>query len=128
MNMKLEMISSSIKKRSRLIVSKGSEYYAIKTQDIALIYRNKLIVVVVDKEDRKYLYDDTLTKLEDELDNTVFFRVNRKFIVNINFIRSYKSIYKLKIEILLNPPVNHYEIIVSQDTAPYFKKWMEDPA
>ena len=112
--------------KTRLIVSKGSETFALKTDDIACIFRNNLIVIVVDKYEKRYVYDKSLTEIESELDPRQFFRANRKYIVNINYVRSYKSFDRVKLELFLSLPNNQHQIIISQETAPHFKKWFQE--
>lgn len=122
----MDLTNSTMKKRSRLVVRKGNEHIALRLEDIVLIYRDNTIVVAVDKDERKYLCDQNLAELEDELDGTVFFRANRKYLVNIQYIRSYRSFEKVKLEVFMTQPQNGHQIIVSQETAPLFKKWINE--
>ncbi len=112
------------KKKTRLIVRRGNENIALKVEDIAFIYRDHTIVLAVDKEEKKYLCDRNLSALEEELDKSMFFRANRKYIVNIQFIRGFKPFERVKLEVSLLLPACNYNIIVSQETAPLFKKWI----
>lgn len=114
--------------KSRLIVSMGNESFALKTTEIACIYRDKFIIVVVDKNERRFLYDKSLSELEAELDPKIFFRANRKYIINIDFVKSYRSIDKVKLDVKLTLPNHHYQVIISQDNAPLFKKWLQEEA
>ncbi len=114
------------KKKTRLIVRKGNENIALKVEDIAFIYRDHTIILAVDKEEKKYLCDRNLSALEEELDESMFFRANRKYIVNIQFIRGFKTFEKVKLEVSLLLPTCNHNIIVSQETAPLFKKWMNE--
>jgi DNA-binding LytR/AlgR family response regulator len=115
-----------IKKKTRLLVKKGIENISLKIEDVAFFYTENKIVYVSDKTGRKYIIDKTLNDLENELDKKIFFRVNRQYIVNLSFVKSYKSYDKVKLQLDLaasNP--NHF-IVISQITAPYFKKWMAE--
>lgn len=113
--------------RSRLIVRKGIENIALKTEDIVLIYTENKLVLVVDKEGKKYILDRNLAELETELDTTVFFRVNRQYIVNIGFVKSYKTYEKVKLQVdLTMPDLGHHHIVVSQQMAPFFRKWISE--
>jgi DNA-binding LytR/AlgR family response regulator len=114
------------KKRSRLVVRKGNEHIALMLTDIVLIYRDNTIVVVIDKDERKYLCDRNLSELEEELDDTTFFRANRKYLVNIQYIRSYRTFEKVKLEVFMNQSQNGHQIIISQENAPLFKKWINE--
>ncbi len=111
-------------KKTRLIVRRGVEKIPLKVEDIAFIYRDNTITVAVDKEEKKYLCEGSLSALEEVLDESMFFKANRKYLVNIHFIRGFRIFEKVKLEVILSVPGNGYSIIVSQETAPVFKKWI----
>ena len=111
-------------KKTRLVVKKGIESIALPFDDIVLFFTENKVVYVIDKCGRKYLCDKNLADLEMELDKNRFFRANRQYIVNINYIRSFKPYEKVKLQIdLATNDINH-AIIVSQETAPAFRKWV----
>lgn len=112
------------KRRKRLLVRKGAEFIPLLTDDIVLIYTEKKLVYAIARDRRKYLVDKTLGELETELDSTMFFRANRQYIVNIDHIKSYKSADKGKLKINLAIADFNYNIVVSQETAADFRKWI----
>jgi DNA-binding LytR/AlgR family response regulator len=114
------------KKKTRVLVKKGLENISILLEDIVLFFTENKIVYVIDKGGRKYLIDKNLSDLEMELDNKIFFRVNRQYIVNINYIRSFKSYERVKLQIELTVSELNYFIVVSQETAPVFRKWLSE--
>jgi DNA-binding LytR/AlgR family response regulator len=114
------------RKKSRLLVKKGLENIALKFEDIVLIYTQDKLVYVIDNFSKKYFCDKTLGELETELDSSIFFRVNRQYIVNINYVKSFKSFEKVKLLIDLSIPEINHSIVISQETAPAFRKWMHD--
>lgn len=120
----MEEAITNKKKKTRLIVRKGAENIALKVEEIAFIYRDNTIIVAVDKEEKKYLCDRNLSALEQELDEAMFFRANRKYLVNIQFIRGFKAFERVKLEVSLSLPCCSHNIIISQETAPLFKKWI----
>jgi len=122
----MDVITAMKKKKTRLIVRKGNENVVLKVEDIAFIYRDNTIIVAVDKEEKKYLCDKNLSALEEELDTALFFRANRKYLLNIYYIRSYKTFEKVKLEVTLSLSNCNHSIIVSQETAPLFRKWMHE--
>src|SRR4030095_2253073 len=91
-------------KKTRIIVKKGLENIAVKTEDIILFYTENKMVYIIDKQKAKYIYDRNLSLLESELDPDIFFRANRKYVVNINFIKSYKTYEKVKLILELSVP------------------------
>jgi DNA-binding LytR/AlgR family response regulator len=114
------------KPRSRLLVRKGMENIALKTDDIVIIYTEEKLVFAIDKDGKKYIVDQRLADLQNWLDRRIFFRANRQYLVNIAFIRSYRAYEKVKLQVNLTMPGLEHLIIVSQDTAPVFRKWISE--
>ncbi len=112
------------KKKSRLLVKKGLENIALKLDDIVLLHSENKIVYVTDKAGKKYIADKNLSDLEQDLDDSIFFRVNRQYILNMNYIKGFKPYEKVKLVVDLTLPELNHVIIISQETAPGFRKWM----
>jgi len=112
--------------RKRILVRKGAENISLRLEEVVLFYTENKVVFVVDRQGRKYIFDRNLSDLEGELDHQQFFRVNRQYIVNIDFIRSYKTYEKVKLKIDLSLEAGGHVIVVSQETAPLFKKWINE--
>jgi len=112
------------RKKSRLVVRKGLEHIALKLEEIVLFYTENKLVYVIDRFGKKYLADKNLSDLEEDLDESIFFRANRQYIININFIRGFKTYEKVKLQVdLVIPDLDHC-IIVSQENAPQFRQWI----
>jgi DNA-binding LytR/AlgR family response regulator len=110
-------------RKSRIVVRKGIEFQSIPLDEVAYFYTEQKVTFLVTTENKKYLVDKNLKELEEELDEKKFYRANRKFIVHIDAIRSYKPFDKIKIQLELNTAVNE-PIIVSQESAIDFRKWI----
>ena len=119
-------LAENMKRKTRLIVQKGMENIALKLDDVALIYTESKVVFVIANNERKYIYHKNLSELEQELDKSFFFRANRQCIVNINYIRGFKTFEKVKLQVDLTFNTLPNKIIVSQETAPQFKKWIHE--
>jgi len=76
------------------------------------------------KEGRTYLLDTTLEQLEDDLEPSKFFRVSRKFFVNVDHIKDIIAYANSRLKIKLNRYDEH-EIIVSRERVKDFKLWLE---
>lgn len=111
--------------KDRLIAKKGTNYYVVKTSEIAFIYTESRIVFLIDRTGERYIVERNLSELELELPNRDFFRVNRKFIVHINAILSFKPSFKGKIALELMH-LSKAEVSISQENAAQFKKWIEE--
>ena len=81
---------------------------------------------VIDRFGKKYIADRNLTDLEEILDKSVFFRANRQYILNINFIRGFKPFERVKLSVDLTLPDINHNIIISQEMAPQFREWMHN--
>jgi len=108
--------------KKRFLVKKGSDYITLKTEDIAYFYATHKLVCMVEKEGQKFILDKSLADLEKELEPALFYRVNRKYLVNINAIKKIKSYPKSKLQLELIPAVSE-DIIVSQENTTAFKEW-----
>jgi DNA-binding LytR/AlgR family response regulator len=114
----------AVKKKTRLVVKRGLEHLFLHLDDVVLFYTENKVVFVVDKTGRKYLVDKNLGDLELELDKAVFFRANRQYLVNINYIKGYKTYERVKLQADLTINTGDHCIVISQETAPHFKKWL----
>ncbi len=110
-------------KKNRIVVKKGIEFQSIQLDDVAYFFTEQKISFLITREGKKFLVDKNLKELEEELDLKKFYRANRKFIININYVKSYKAYDKIKIQVELTVPVSE-EIIVSQESAVDFRKWI----
>ena len=114
---------SNGKSRERLTVKDGTNFMSIKTEEVAYFFTEYKLVFLVAFSGKKYLVEKNLTELEDELNSEIFFRVNRKYLVNVNAIDKFKPFFKGKLLIDLKPKTND-EVTVSQERAAEFKEWI----
>jgi DNA-binding LytR/AlgR family response regulator len=111
--------------RKRLVVQRGLEQVALAVSDIALFYTENKMVFVLDCHGQKYICDEPLQNLEADLDPSVFFRANRQFLINIEYIQSFRSVEKSRLKVQMDPLPKGADIIVSQETASRFRRWIE---
>ena len=111
-------------KKKRIVVKKGMENISLRLDDVVMFYTENKIVYVIDRFGKKYLGDKNLGELEQYLDEETFFRANRQYIVNINFIKGFKTFEKVKLQVDLSVAEINHTIIISQETAPQFREWM----
>jgi DNA-binding LytR/AlgR family response regulator len=116
------LFESAATKENRIVVKKGTEFIALKLNEIGYFFTEHKIVFAKDFDGRQYIVDKNLGELEEEVDQNTFFRINRKFISNIAAIEKFKP-ENGKIRIYLKPGVKE-EIHVSKETAPLFRKWI----
>jgi DNA-binding LytR/AlgR family response regulator len=123
----IEIAETPHRIRTRLLVKKGIENIALKIEDVALIFtENKIAFVVDGKTGMKYISDKNLTILERELDRSIFFRANRKYIISINFIKAFRPFEKVKLQVDLSIPDQVRQVVISQESAKSFKNWINE--
>jgi DNA-binding LytR/AlgR family response regulator len=122
--MKYLMQFNGLQKRSRIVVRKGIENISLLLSDVVLFYTENKITYVIDKNGKKYMTDKNLTDLEKELDDKTFFRASRQYILNINYIKGFKTYERVKLWVELTLHDFSHSIIISQETAPHFRKWI----
>jgi len=112
--------------KHRMIVKKGKENISLSITDIVLFYTEHRSVYVIDRLGQEYITDKNLCDIEHELDKEQFFRVNRQYIVNIDFIHGFKTYQRVKLQIDLTLSQIKHNVIVSQEMAPQFREWMNN--
>ncbi len=110
--------------KKRFSVKVGQHLKLINIEDIECIYSENKGTYAYTTEGRNYLLDTTLDQLEDELEPHVFFRVSRKFYVNINAIKDIISYTNSRLQIKLNR-FKEQEVIVARERVKDFKNWLE---
>ena len=112
-------------KKTRIIVKKGHNFISLLLDDVVLFYTENLLVFAVDQQGNKFLVDKNLNALEEDLDSNTFFRANRQYILNVNFILGYKSYERVKLLVTLKKEMDHV-IIIGQEKAKAFRKWIAE--
>jgi DNA-binding LytR/AlgR family response regulator len=110
--------------KKRFSVKVGQHLKLINVEDIECIYSENKGTYAHTIEGRNYLLDQTLDQLEDELEPHVFYRISRKFYVNINAIKDIISYTNSRLQIKLNY-YNDQDIIVARERVKDFKNWLE---
>jgi len=110
--------------KNRFLIRFGSKIHIVKTEEIAYIYSENKISYFVLHNGKKTPSDYTLQELERMLDPKYFFRVNRQLILFIDSIQEILTYSKSRVKLKLQP---HYDgdIVVSTETTPKFKSWLD---
>ncbi|WBV55244.1 LytTR family DNA-binding domain-containing protein [Chryseobacterium daecheongense] len=105
---------------SRILVKIGYNLKIIQTNEVSCFFSENKIVYLQTRE-RTYPSDFTLDELEEILDEKKFFRVNRQFIVNSDYIKNIHTSPNYKVDLEFQPGE---EITVSRDRVKDFKEWL----
>ncbi|MFC4219824.1 LytR/AlgR family response regulator transcription factor [Flagellimonas marina] len=110
--------------KKRFTVKVGQHLKIVNADDVECFYSENKGTYAATSEGRNYLLDTTLEQLEEELSPKVFFRVSRKYFVNISHINDIISYTNSRLQIKMKC-YNEQEIIVSRERVKDFKLWLE---
>jgi DNA-binding LytR/AlgR family response regulator len=109
--------------KEKFVVNFRNTLLPVKTNDIAYFVRDQLIYLCTFDNQRHILDYPTLEEIEELLNSTRFYRVNRQYIVNENAIKSVYTHPTGKLTLKLTNQ-SAPEIDISREKAPAFKKWL----
>ncbi|XLS27998.1 LytR/AlgR family response regulator transcription factor [Flavobacteriaceae bacterium M23B6Z8] len=109
--------------KKRFTVKVGQYLKMINTDEIECFYSENKGTYAYTLDGRNYLLETTLENLQDELAPDIFFRVSRKYIVNINHIKDMISYTNSRLQIKMNR-FDEGDVIVSRERVKDFKDWL----
>lgn len=120
------LITSSDKKyRERFSISVGTKIKMVEVTDIAYCFVLDKGVYMRTKQGQTFNIDFTLDKLEEMLNPATFFRINRKYLVNISSIANMVTWSRSRVKLELNPKADEeFDTVVSVDRSTAFKNWL----
>jgi two-component system response regulator LytT len=109
--------------RQRFLMQAGSRIRSIPVVEIAYFYFSEKATFICTFENRHYPTEYSLDKLEEMVDPDVYYRINRKMVINIKSIHQIYSLSKsrLKLELL---PAFEEEVLVSFNKTSDFRDWL----
>jgi DNA-binding LytR/AlgR family response regulator len=119
-----KIVSLNTEYQKRFIVNVGSKILTIPAEEAAYFkVENKRFLIMTTKNRQQNLIDTTMEMLERRVDPSLFFRINRQYIINIHAIKEMHRLDNGRIKIDAEPPCKE-ELIVSGDRASDFKHWL----
>ncbi len=110
--------------KKRFTTKVGQHLKIINADEVECFYSENKGTYAATSDGRNYLLETTLENLETELEPQTFFRVSRKFYINIKYIKDIVSYTNSRLKIRLNR-YHGQEIIVSRERVKDFKLWLE---
>ncbi|MDR0658545.1 MAG: LytTR family DNA-binding domain-containing protein [Mediterranea sp.] len=111
--------------KERFLIKIGEHYKSVLTSDIFCFYMFERSVFFFSGSGKSYPVDYSLDKIEQLVDSTLFFRVNRNFIINCYAIQDMISYSSNRIKIILANWKEKEDILVSRERVSDFKRWMD---
>jgi len=110
--------------KKRFTIKIGQHLKMVSTNDIACFYSDNKATYIRTLDKKNYLLDYSLEQLEELLDPIKFFRVNRKFYIQLDAIQDIIAYSNSRLQIKITHFAD-FEIIVSREKVRDFKNWLE---
>lgn len=107
-----------------LLVNYREKLIPVKLSEVGFFYSSTGTVSLKLADERKFTVSYTLDQLEAMLDPTQFYRANRQFIINRDFINNIEYYFNRKLLVFSDLEAPE-KIIVSRLKAQAFLRWME---
>ena len=119
-----QLLPTEKKYKQQFLIHHKDQILTVPTATIDYSYIDNKMTYVVTKDQSSYIVPFTLEELENQLDPTYFFRVNRQFIIALDSFQSIHKYFNDKGKIILknNPEA---EIILSRSRFAEFKEWLD---
>ena len=109
--------------QKRFMVYAGSKILPVNTEDIAYFFAESKAVFLATFSNRTFPINYSLENVLNVLDEDVFYRINRKIIVNIKAIKEVSQYSKSKLKVTLEPSPS-FEAFVPLEKITAFKRWL----
>lgn len=108
------------------LVKQGKQHLSIAFEDIEGFYVEDDYTILITTQNKRYLLDQSLDKIEKMVPTGYFFRLNRQFLLHRQLIKGFSRIENGKLTVLLQPS-NYFPewVQVSRVKAPSFKIWFQ---
>ena len=118
------MHSLTNKYKNKFVIKVGEHIKVFTTEEIQCFYSMEKYNFLQNNAGRDYSVDYTLDQLEDLLDPSRFFRINRSFIVSSSSISDIISYSNSRLKVKLHSNKSD-DLIVSREKVQDFRKWLE---
>lgn len=121
----LEVVASKTitNKRKSYLVYHQDKLIPLAVDDISWFYKSNQVTYACTISKKKYVIDDALDKIQNEVSSVNFYRANRQFIVSKNAIENIAIYFNGRLIVNILPKPDE-KIIVSKAKATDFKKWL----
>lgn len=117
------LITPDKKYRTRFLISGVDKLITLQVEDISYFYSENKISFAVSKQGKEHIIDLSLDRISEQLDPDIFFRTNRKTVVNINSITKIEPYFQGKVIVHTRPEFKE-KIFVSKEKLSSFKLWL----
>jgi DNA-binding LytR/AlgR family response regulator len=111
------------KTKERFTVKVGDHIKLVELQDIQCFYSHDKATFLMNAEGKRYILDSSLDDIYAQINPINFFKISRKFIVNINYIEELIAYSNSRLRVVLKSKLEVLPI-VSRERVKEFKAWL----
>jgi len=110
--------------KTRFVIKVGEHLKSIPVEDILFFYSLEKATFLCTVDFKNYVIDYSLDRVSEMVDERMFFRINRKYMLSSQSIADIVVYSNSRLKIKLKKP-DEEGIIVSRDKVPAFKEWLD---
>ena len=108
----------------RFLVKIGDQIKHIDVKNVAFFKAEDNEVLLVTRNNNKYIVDYSLDQLEEHLDPDDFFRATRRYFITVNAIKKISKYFNSRLHLELSPLTDE-TVLVIRVKVPEFLKWLD---
>jgi len=110
--------------KTRFFVKVGARFLTIPVEEINCFFVEERCSFLRTRTGKNYDLDFSLDQVQKKVDPELFFRINRNFIINIQYISEMISYSSSRLKIKMKD-FEHEGLVVSRDKVSEFKHWLD---
>jgi two-component system, LytTR family, response regulator len=110
--------------KSRFISRIGDQFLHIDIEKIAYFKAEDNEVLLVTSDNKQYFIDYPLEQISGLVDPKIYYRVNRKYIINISSIKKINKYFNSRLLLELEPGTTE-NVLISRVKVPEFLNWID---
>lgn len=125
-NVQISKVFEELKKpwKTRFFVKVGIRFLSIPVEEISCFFVEERCSFLRTGTGKNYDLDFSLDQVQRKVDPAIFFRINRNFLINIEFISEMISYSSNRLKIKMKD-FEHDGLVVSRDKVSEFKEWLD---
>lgn len=112
------------KYKTRFVIKVGEHLRTIDVNAVKYFFSQEKTTFCVTDDNRNFILDYTLEQLEEMIDPTLYFRINRKYLVSSGAILDIISYTNSRLKLVLKGSQDN-DIIVARERVQDFKTWLD---
>ncbi|MCC5932036.1 MAG: response regulator transcription factor [Cyclobacteriaceae bacterium] len=110
--------------KERFLIKIGEKIHSLPVSEVSFFFTAEKATFLQNHDGRKYIIDYTLEQLENLLNPSRFYRLNRKYIASFESIEGIFSYSNSRMKVKLNK-CDDNDILISREKTASFKAWLD---